>query len=367
MTRLSLFGLPLALLPLLTAGCLKRGEAIAIRPDGSVRMLVMIQGDPDDVRSGDAMPSKEGGWQVSEQMVKEDDKDQLKITAERTVPAGQPIPSSYAVPGSPGENQATTFTTKVRIEQRPDGTYYHFRRVYHARPAARILHLRGQILENDEMKALAGKDIEELSDDERRKFVAAMIQFEKEKTRVFLDQAGAALGDGLAQDQWLPARERALKPYDEAALMERTIAALSDKDQAGPLVEQIEHGILQQVEEGIRTAMQEAKAPKAAVDRFVDAYGHARAAYNVTEDIGDEVFEIAVEMPGRIIAHNVSGDGLAPAGDAEVEPAAAGRDFIDVLKAEEFKPAQNRCGWSFKGEDLRDDDVVLMATSVVAK
>ena len=50
---------------------------------------------------------------------------------------------------------ATSFPTTVRIDRRPEGTYYHFRRVYRARPAARIEFLRRMIVETDEIKELA--------------------------------------------------------------------------------------------------------------------------------------------------------------------------------------------------------------------
>jgi hypothetical protein len=348
------------------AGCLRRTEGIIVHRDGSVSLQVIIEGDPDDVRAGDAMPSPAGGWKVTESTrATRDGKDELVLTASRTVPAGEALPGSFAPPDSPEARTALAFPTTVRVEHRDDGTYYHFRRVYRARPAARIMFIRKQLLESDDVKELMQLDPAELTEADRKTYVDHIIAFEKERTTVLLDQAAASMGDAVAAHQWLPARLAARRPYDDEALSARTIAVITEKADVGAKLEQIERDLSSRVERAIRASLQEAGVASAVANRFLAEYRRARTDFEVTEDLGDEEWRVVVEMPGVIIAKNGVEDM-----QGEGEPAAAGEPsaegLFEQLQASAFEPRPNRAGWVFRGDELLDYDYVLLATSFVA-
>ena len=58
---------------LLAIGCVKRTERITIFADGSAKFETTIEGDPEDVYEGDAMPSDESGWEIHDKTETDDD------------------------------------------------------------------------------------------------------------------------------------------------------------------------------------------------------------------------------------------------------------------------------------------------------
>jgi hypothetical protein len=159
------------------AACIKRSERITILADGSTLLQTAIEGDAADLRNGDALPESGAGWTVEERSeTDQEGREKLTRTAHRQLAPGQPWPDSYAVAGSDVEELVLHFPTMLTIEQRPGGTYYHFRRVYLRRDHARTAFEPEQILESDEMRELQQKKPEELTPEERGKMADAVLQ-----------------------------------------------------------------------------------------------------------------------------------------------------------------------------------------------
>lgn len=405
------WAITLLALPLLISGCLRRTEAFEVLETGQVRSLVIAQGDEDDIDHGDAMPSQADGWRTLIEQVPEsstpggsegkETKEDTRLMGVQTFAAGSELPDSYAQPGTARYATSLRFPTTIRIEQRPEGTYYHFRRTYQPRPAARIAYLQKQAFEEDEkIKVLMEKDPEELTPDDRKALVDATLGLEEAKTKTFLDQAFAEMPDlRLPQDAFLLAREQAGRCYHQRALRDEVLA-LFDNDPALQEFESIAQEVSRKVEGAFRQSMRASAVPTAIVDLFVQRYEIARDSYEITEDVSDEEWQVFVKLPGKIIAHNAWDSGTPPmpamfkvridldiTDDAHTEAGEAAKRnepapettqvevktpalaipgvFLKDIVDDAFESGPDRCGWRFNGREMRDHAVVLMATSFV--
>ena len=366
-----------------TIGCIKRSETITIFEDGRVRLETEIVGDPDDVHNGGAMPTAQSGWQVTDRTETDaEGKEELTRIAKREIPAGQPLPSSYAPPDSRLDLIALQFPTTVTIEQRSDGTYYHFKRVYRRRDYADVQYWKDKVTESDEIKAITQKEPDQVTQEERAKLAEALIDIEANQTAAFVEQAGLAIPNGISQDALLQARRGASNVFEANELTDRVIELLGKNDDAAAdELAGIEREVFSRVREGIETGLADGGVRRAVIDQFLNQYELAREAFATTEDLGDETWFVGVEMPGRVIAHNSSGDPgqkfaemLQPVEQEGVTRQSTIETTVrvekngqaqDVTSIQTYESRSNKVAWEFDGKALRDRDVVLMATSFV--
>jgi len=349
------------------AGCIRRLEIIDVQPDGSVRLTTAIEGDADDVRTGSAMPSTAAGWTVEQTEEKDGDKTKLKIIARRTVPAGGLIPDTYAA--ADGETAAydVRFTTTVRLDRRADGTYYHFERRYHPRRWIQFNYFYDQLTESSEIRALAEKDPKDLTPEEREKLAVEFVKVEAHKTMEFLNAAGAAMTDplpqdALPQDALLQAQMRASAIFDNPNVAKELIELLSG-DTSAEAIEKMDQRVRQDVRSAVQSALTDSGIAEPARQAFFRQYDLVRADFQLSEDLSDEQWLVALRLPGRIIAHNAWDPDTQPSAEAQ-----GGGEFEAALLADEgIAWGPDRCGWSFEGPALYDREVVLRATSFVPK
>ena len=372
-----------ALVLVSTIGCIKRSETITIFEDGRVRLETEIVGDPDDVYNGDAMPTAQSGWQVTDRTETDaEGEKELTRVAKREIPAGQPLPSSYAPADSRLDLIALQFPTTVAVEQRADGTYYHFKRVYRRRDYADVQYWKDQVMESDEIKAVTQKEPDQVTQEERAKLAEALIDIEAKQTAAFVEQAGVAIQSGLSQDALLHARRAASNVFEANELTDRVVELLGKNDDAAADdLAGIELEVFSRVREAIETGLADAGVRRTAIDQFLNQYELAREAFSTTEDLGDETWFVGVEMPGRVVAHNSSGDPgqkfaemLEPVEQEGVTRQSTIETTVrvekngqaqDVTSTESYDSRNNKVAWEFDGKALRDRDVVLMATSFV--
>lgn len=324
----------------LVAGCLDREETIEIAPDGSCTLRVQAKGDPNDVRNGDALPSAAGGWKVQENSTRDaEGKETLTLTAGLTVPAGAPLPASYAPAGDPTEALALSFPTTVEIDPRPEGTYYHFRRVYRGREWRAIEYHRERLLETDEMKKIAEQDPGKCTPAERAALVRALIDFARSEASTYLHLAAADMKPALPQPAFLDALRAALAPLERPSLSTRATDLLSREasDEIVALAVQLQQEMKIAVEDSLRNS----EVPESAVRAFVERCEFHHRRRDIASDLGDENWTVTVDLPGRIVGHN----------------------SLDAAGASNG----GRVTWKFGGKALFDRDVVLMASSFVAK
>lgn len=316
------------------AGCLERKETIRVDRSGAVEFIAEYKGDVDDMDGGDPIPSERLGWSTQTRIETDGDGKQVKhLVARLKVPAGKPLPASYAE----GDSELyLEFPTEVRKERRSDGVYYHFRRVYSAREESRFDFQLKPIRENSELKAITGKSDEELTDDERMVVFSALRRMEAEKHCELLRAAAEKLGDDLAPDFELAAafavREH-LCDSDLSPLIELLAAPASPERDAR--IAALVNNEIEMIPDVIREMLRDLGAPGGIVQKLLDGYERERTRRSITEDLNDDRFTVHLQMPGELVIHNGKLDD----------------DGVIV--------------WEFPGTALHDRDMVLMATSRV--
>lgn len=320
------------------AGCVERKEKIKINTDGSAEIVVTIKGDPEDIESGDPMPTERSGWRVRDSF-DTDSNGKRSQTREAVlkVSAGGEWPASYAASGTEDAEIGLRFPTGLMIETRPDGTYYHFRRVYQAREHARFEYMREQLQEMVEGMG-EGTTPDQYTEEQRESLVDALRKYEAAKQLEYTVSAARSMND-WPQDRILKLRQAVADYFNsidirplarklgepESESRDREIAAFSND-----MVENVRTALVHEMESwGLGTVEQE---------ELLAAHARESARRMMTEDIGDEHFEIRVEMPGEIVAHNGEQD----------------QDSGAIV-------------WSFPGKALMDRDQEIMVTSRVIR
>ena len=357
------------MLIVLALGCVRRGEVITVMPDGSVTMVTMIQGDPQDVNSGDAMPSAATGWKVNEETTTDKEgKKTLNRIAVRDIAAGQALPISYAPDAHANENKALMFPTEVHIEKTGDGTYYHFKRVYHGRTWALVDYPQQAILKADSVKALTEKNPEELTDEERKQLTEALIRAVAQKSVAFFDQAASAVDTPPNQPALLHARRAILAQFESKQFLDRVLALTGQDDEQAAKADALQADLRASIDAQVRAALIENGVSAHHADALVTAAHDARDRFLITEDLGDDEWAVQVFLPGKIIAHNSANEAGPLPFDSfdsdDLKPPEMG-DFVARLRKVDGEIGMQSIAWSFKGDALHDRDVVLMATSFV--
>jgi hypothetical protein len=330
----------LAVALLLIPGCLERKETIRVDRDGSVRIRVEIEGDPGDFVGGDALPDKHIGWKTQDEFETDDKgKETQHRIATRKFAAGQPLPDSYADPDDPQYGIALMFPTELEIERRPDGTYYYFKRVYEARAEARYS-IHRELLKDifKELEELTGKDPAELTDEERTRVVEILRLLEAFKRAEYVMTGAEALEEEWPQHYGLLLRQALMDHFqraDAAQLVE--LLGQPDTPERNDAINTFGDELLVAARDVLRQELVELRVPPHQIELFFDAHDEEQARRAVTEDLNDETWEIRVEMPGEIVAHN-----------------GTDRDETGVI-------------WGFPGKVMHDRDHVLMVTSRVSR
>lgn len=337
MTRIRLLAIGLlSAVAALLSGCLERKESIKVDSDGRVLMQIEISGDVGDFAGGDALPERQTGWDIHEQReADQDGKEKLTRKAVAEFRRGQDLPDSFADPHWPEYDAALRFPTELKIERRADGTYYHFKRVYAGRANARYQYFQKALQESNEMKALQGKELSELTEQERGQLVNVLRMIECLKQAEYLASAVAEVGEDWPQDHALNLRQ-SLMDYFAAADGSDVLDLMQQPPSETRDAQINEYG--ERMIAGARSALRESMAGLKFSGRQIDAVFAAMdaelARRAVTEDLGDERWEVTLRLPGELLAHN--GDSVSD--DGEIS-------------------------WKFGGEAMMDRDQALMATS----
>ena len=336
-TLLSLIAVSLFLALLAPPGCVEREEIITIMPDGTIHVEVEFDGDLEDVTTGDALLQDPGPWTVTDEIETDDEGDQTLIrTAALTVPPDGEFPGHFAGDDDELADLALNFTTSVWIDERPDGTYYHFKRVYYRRDWSHVEYYRRTFME-DELKKLEDKEIADLSEQDRRNVVKSLITFEAVKTLTLAEAAANALDGTLFQEDWLAIHQGIREVFEDIDWQDVVELLQLEGEEAEAEIDAAVRDVNQDLELAIESVLDQRDPTGLMRQTFMDQFDRERLRYAITEDLQDENLEIVVRMPGRIIGHNSISRG---ADDGEVE-------------------------WEFDGKALNDRDVTLLATSVV--
>jgi len=335
---------PLLLAALSIMGCVERHETIQVQPDGRVDFTLVHRSDSlQDLYEGDAAPSLRGGWIVAEQVEQAPSGEETHaFTAEASVALGKKLPSNLADFADPDADRAMQFPTTLRIEKRGGATWYHFARTYEPRAWEQVEFSRRQ-MERD-LQSVNGKPVGDWTPAERENVVRAYLGHDAFKRLSFARQAYLEVKQDERQDGWLAvqaALDETLRNQD----IERLAGLLVSAGEPGGRGEEEQRqealeAEIDRMEQSCLEAMQNTLRREAAFSgeqaaSFLHHYQRARRFHEVTEDLGDDTFQITVEMPGRIVASN------APS------------------------TSDRQATWNFRGEDVRDRRLELLVSSVV--
>jgi hypothetical protein len=319
---------------LFATGCLRRKETIQVSADGAVTMELEYRGKGQSWNTLDALPSKRTGWDLVESMEKRGNDEERVVRSSRRFAPGESLPENFAEQSDPDRDLYLTFPTTLTREKRGDAVYYHFRRVYAPRPWTYVQAWHDQAFEGD-VKKLAEKKPEDMTPEDRARLMKAFADFEAMKQVEFARTAWRKVLPGVPQDHWLLARRALLDAY-----MEIDFDALADlfdhsEHQDERLNAEAERIVRRAFERWIESASRSGFNARL-VGELRREYDRARKSYEITEQVGGHAFEITVQMPGRVVAHNAD---------------KTGEDGSVI--------------WEFSGESFRDRPLEIMVTSVV--
>lgn len=337
MTRKIYFTIALtAVISFLLFGCLERKEHITVKADTTVIIEANFSTESiNELIEGDALPSLQAGWFAEDSVIENDEgKKTFHISAQAIFPPDVELPKNFAALDDINPDLYLQFPTSLKIEQRDDGTYYHFYRKYERRPWANLETLKQQLL-NEPLKEFEGKGLEELAKNDRSKLLKAFVDFESAKLITFARKAFLEVSPDLPQDYWLNVHQ-SMNQFKNEINYDRLLALMEipDKDERDEALEtEAEQWELATINR-LRQALKEhCYLGGSQIRNFMQRYDWHSRYYKITEDLGDDTFEITVEMPGEIVVSNA-----------------------DSVKG-------NEATWKFDGTQIRDRDLELMVTS----
>ncbi len=346
MTRLRLSAwttLAIVALPAVT-GCFGRGEKIKIARDGSATVSINYEGSVEDFQTADALPSHASGWDVSVTVKQDGDEQKQEMVAERVFAPGDDLPSSYAGADDPDADLYLSFPTDVRIEERSDGTYYYFTRTYQPRRWAYVHHWH-EMFFDDSVKKLGEKSKEELTQEDLVSIVQAFAGVEAFKQMEFAKTALAECEPSHGPEVWLFARRALLDVYEKeadffAAIIQRCEQP-GEEEQQSCFDEEAQRFLDTGYAALVGSLSEQSGFTAARLAAFDAAFDRALLDYSITDELGGHYFEIEVEMPGTVIAHNA--------------------DKADTDADENVTTVQ----WQFEGNAFRDRPQELIVVSRV--
>jgi len=319
----------------LAGGCLERKETIEVRANGSVRVSHRLKGDAAEFRRDRADTLPFGApWVVLDHDLPRDDgkgADRLREASAEFASAAH-IPETFGAPGDPAPLRART---ALAIDRLAGGTFrYTFERRYAPRPYAWRERLFKRALPDDLVQQVARKDGEPIPEDVKLRAIAGLIEFERTKSEVLLEQAmDAVLGERAGPRARLAARASLGKSIAREWRPEALVAILdgSEEEQAKVDARWRADSARTAARAGAAALEAEGARVKGLEERLHEAFVTARRTLDATEDLQDETFEVRVRFPVPVV--------LADAAAIEDE----GRTAV----------------FRFGGQDLRDAEQVL--------
>ncbi|MBI3725435.1 hypothetical protein HY251_16015 [bacterium] len=303
--------LAVSLLP----GCLERKERIVVRADGTIAIAHALKGDQGEfARDGLGIGAP---WIVKDEDVVRDDakgKDHVR-SAEATFARMEDVPESFGTAGDPAPLHART---TLRTERLKDGrTRYTFERRYEARAFAWKQRIFEKNFPDELMRKLERHDGDPpLSEDKLRAATTALLQFEREKDEVLLDDALKAVtsADTVAQ---LSARAGFGRSFDAAWKVDDLLhwMELSPEESA-----KLDKRFHEETEKAARAAAADAlvdpsSLPGVRADleaKVGKEFTKLRRILEETDALQGHSFEVKLELPCPITlsdADSIEGDG----------------------------------------------------------
>jgi hypothetical protein len=286
-------------------GCLKRKETLRVARDGSVHYEVAIEDDRKETVVKAEGPDPAAGWAVS--LDHRTDKDGA-VTWTRTgtlaVPPDGELPGRFVVEPVAG-SICMEFPTSLTVEQRPEGTYYHFRRDYLPVPWQRYYWPGGHVLEEEPVKSALQTEQDQWDQETYLMVCRALLQSQVEHRIFLINTAMDEVAGNLPQDVRLRIRGDILEFAGQFDWSEVT--------EALTLAEEAREARLKMLGEAFEADLV-AAAGKACAEHLpgevlpavLTAIEQVQQRHSKMESYGGQSFEIVVQMPGVIVGHNAT-------------------------------------------------------------
>lgn len=311
---------------IIPTGCLTRKEKITVARDGRISFQLTYEGDAEEFVQGDAMPGELTGWHVNRKSELNDEgKEQVTLTASQDFTPAQELPRSYALSDDADADLYLDFPTSLNIQYKHDGSYYYFKREYTPRSWAYIEHWNNTFLD-DNIKKISNKPIEQLTQSDRLQMVQAFIGLEAFKQIEFAKRALDECELDLPEVYWLLSRQALLDAYQSDHLIDNPKERLlieeeqrvhtyvdrlfarcesQSRDEQNACFDEEAKRIIQRGYQAmIESLHNQAGLIQHQIDAFERSYERAQKYHAITERLGGHHFEICVNMPGTIVAHN---------------------------------------------------------------
>ncbi len=327
-------GLVLSLLLPLVAGCLNREEEILVHRDGSVAVTVVVEADRQSELSPGRVPTSAAGWQVTtSQEVNPDSKsEEYTVTGVQEFAPGEPLPDVDGDPDDPNRDLYVHFPTTVTIDQRDDGTYYDFRRVYPARSFAQV-NAFDDLLGRDKIEEIQKQDHDKITDDQWRQTVEWFAKVEACKLLELAHRAYLDVTPHLPQGRWLRVYGQTQSTVHDLD-MDALVRLLREDNQEAlaKQADRFEAELSQRLDDAL---VSEAGYSDDQLAAFKTRLARLQKKQQITDDLQAEGFAITLHLPGEIVGSN----------------------------ANETDGGQLK--WEFNGKWMLDRELELLATSRV--
>ncbi|MCA9283579.1 MAG: hypothetical protein KDA22_00075 [Phycisphaerales bacterium] len=329
----------------LFAGCLERKERITVYENGLVEVTLENSSDSlAELEGPDPLPGPFAGWMVETgEELQDDGKMRHTLRATALFPPDVPLPETWAAERDPVAPSALRFPTTVTIETRRDGTWYHFRRVYEPRAWAAVAHLQDVFLKAP-MANLEGTPPDALTPEQRQSVANALARYEAERMILFGRHAFFEITPERGQDGWLLVEDRLRAVAQEAVVGAGDLLVAppgetpTEAARRNKAIEDATTRFKAQLKDALQLALrQECSYGGTELQHFFASLDRQQTTFEVTEDLNDDSFEITLQLPGTVMATNAA----SHAGGAAT--------------------------WSFRGDELHDRSIELMASSRVGR
>ncbi len=342
--RIWMTGLTCLAVVLVLAGCVKREEKITVFEDGSLHWQIEVTGDETDMmndRHGVPVMTERDGWSFSQRTAKSEGQETKRIrSAEKRFASVVEMPSTYPTNDTKGAELALRHPTSLTMEKTADGTYFHFRRVYEPRKSAYVNYWYEKLIEEYD-----DKDEDDMNRAEKMKFVSGLVDVERRKQVALIQWTESLFPEKLPQLVRLAMRDAVAKVYSQVdrGNIQSLLDAMGDDDkkredatekaaadQLEALARRVEGEVAEAIEQSLRSNVSDAQ-----VRMFTESLDRERRRFEITEDYEDEIWEITLTLPGKLIGHNAT------------------------------KTQDGNVVWEMKAGEFQDRQVELLASSFV--
>jgi hypothetical protein len=324
---------------ILCTGCLERTDEITVAKDGTTTIVAIFDGPLGQFSLAASLPSSPD-WEVLEEKVdsSDSDKPRKRLVVNKLIPYGQPLPESYASPGTPEYETSLRFPTEIKMWREGNRTFYEFNRMYEARRHGRFNAVKGFEEDRELESRIADSGIFQVSEEDRTRYLSQLSTYSRFRYLGFLSEA---LGKLLTEGAITPSKKQDIEhvAFDwlkEKFVPDTILAVLSlEDDQIDREVNRLHREVFQR----LVSIHRDQAAVRAGTDRdrLAEVFAQLDLETETTEAMDPHNFEISLRMPGELISTN----GL-------ISPEE--RDLVT---------------WKFKGNELHDRSIPLYALFVL--